>query len=509
MTGGLFAAGVAVLLAAPACGSGETFVVVTVLARPTVHEVAKLELTQSSSGTTRTDTLELGAHALPATFSISATNRAGELDLSITGKASDGSSVAVGTTTTSFDLDTATVLLDPADFVVNTDYAMDEFTTTDFETSGYQISATSDDKWTVSFRNTCTDTCNVFARTIGSDGAPAKTTAAAGTNAYQITSTTTQEGAFSAIAGQGTATIAAWDFSDTVGAGVGVACRGIDANGTLTPGQRTISTDAADTVVIAPLPTGNFAVAWQVYSPNAAIHTMIARPDCTTLTTLPVVVAPTAGTTDGPHRSTVAASGTALLYGWIQDDAAYVRATATSTSPAFTNAAFKLADPPTGETAQAVRIAPMGSGFAVAIRYVSSTIGAPGQIYLQRTTSTGVAMGTPTLISDKSGSDFTNGRRGFGIATRADGMTMLVWSQCDDGTGGQCAGRLDIYGRLVDATATVVGVPFVVTSTTLGDQQDPSVVALSDAFAVAWTDGSKTAPDTGGTAVRARVIYPQ
>lgn len=491
-----------------ACGSGETFVVVTVTARSTVHDVTSLAVTQTSSGTTRTDTLELGAHALPATFSLSSTNRVGALALSITGKSTDGASVAVGTTTTSFELETATVQLDPADFVVNTDYAMDEFTTTDFETAGYQLGATAAGTWTVAFRNTCTDTCNVYARTIGSDGVPARTTAAAGTNAYQVTATTTQAGAFPAIAGQGTATLAVWDFSDTLGGGTGVACRGIDAMGTLTAGQRTLATDAADTVVIAPLPTGNFAVSWQVYSPNAAIHTIIAKPDCTTLTALPVAVAPTAGTTNGPRRSTVAANGTALLYGWIQDDAAYVRGTTTSTSPSFISAAFKLAAPPSGETAEAVRIAPMGTGFAVAIRYSSSTFGAPGQILLQRTTSTGVVMGMPTLISDKTGSDFTNGRRGFGIATRADGMTMLVWSQCDDGSSGQCIGQLDIYGRLVDATATVVGDPFVVTSTTLGDQQDPSVVALGDAFAVAWTDSSKTAPDTDGTAVRARVIYP-
>lgn len=489
------------------CGGGDTFVVVTVTARPTVHDVAMLAVTQTSSGTTRTDTLALGAHTFPTSFSISTTNRVGQLDLSIAGLATDGSRMAVGATTTSLDLDTAAVLLDPGDFVVNTDYAQDEFTTTDFETTGYQISATADHRWTVSFRNTCSDTCNVFARTIGSDGVPARTTAAAGTNAYQLTSTTTQAGAFSAIAGQGAATIAVWDFTDTVGTGVGVACRGIDAMGTLTAGQRTISTEAADTVVIAPLPTGNFAVAWQVTGP-AAVHTMIVRPDCTALTSAPVAVAPIAGTTNGPHRATVAASGTALLYGWIQDDAAYVRATTTSTPPAFTSAAFRVAAAPIGETAEAVRIAPMGAGFAVATRYVSSTLGAPGQIYLQRTTSTGVVMGAPTLVSDKTGSDFTTGRRGFGIATRADGMTLLVWSQCDDGNGGQCPGRLDIYGRLVDATATVVGEPFIVTTTTLGDQQDPSVVALGDGFAVAWTDSSKAAPDTDGTAVRARVVYP-
>ena len=42
----------------------------------------------------------------------------------------------------------------------------------------------------------------------------------------------------------------------------------------------------------------------------------------------------------------------------------------------------------------------------------------------------------------------------------------------------------------------------------IGSQTAPSVVALDDSFAVAWTDDSKALPDTDGTAVRARVIYP-
>ncbi|HET9992322.1 MAG TPA: hypothetical protein VFQ65_27510, partial [Kofleriaceae bacterium] len=248
-----------VLVAVAGCGNG-SYLVVTVSARPTVHDVATLEITQMNNGTSRTDSLPLGDHTLPATFSISTDNRTGELDLSISGKASDGTVMALGTAVTMTDAGDATVQLDPADFVVNTEYAMDEFLTTDFETVGFQLAATSDDKWTAVFRNTCTDTCNVFARTFGSDGLPVRTAAAAGTNQYQISSATTTDLAYPAIAASGTSAIAVWDFTDTVGMGTGVACRGIDSTGALTAGQRALATDAADTAVVSPLPNGNFAV---------------------------------------------------------------------------------------------------------------------------------------------------------------------------------------------------------------------------------------------------------
>ncbi|MEO8552241.1 MAG: hypothetical protein ABI678_19830 [Kofleriaceae bacterium] len=489
-----------------ACGDGN-YLVVTVTARPTVHDVATLEVTQSNGGTSRTDSLALGDHTLPATFSISTDGRSGDLALAINGRDSSNAVVALGAVTATTTDSEATLQLDPADFVVNTDYAMDEFLTTDFETVGHQLAATTDGKFTAVFRNTCTDTCNVFARTFGSDGLPVRTAAAAGTNQYTISSATTKDLAFPAIASQsaiGTASIAAWDFSDTVGTGVGVACRGIDATGALAAGQRTISTDPADTVSVAPLPTGNFAVTWQIYTPASQIHTIITKPDCTTLGTTPIAVSQIAATT-GPFRSTVAANGTTVLWAWIADDTVHVRAgTATGT---FTLPESTVTPTPTGMQATAVRVAPMGTGFAIAIRYISKTTGMPGQLALARTTTTGLIMGMPLVITSETGSDFTNGRRGFGIATRGDGQTLIVWSQCDDGSAGSCDGRLDVYGSLVAETGAP-GTPFIIPTTTVGSQTDPSVVALQDAFAVAWTDDSKASVDTDGTAVRARVIYP-
>lgn len=499
---------VLVLAMLAACGDG-SYLVVTVSARPTVHDVAALEITQSNNGTSRTDTLALGSHTFPATFSISTNGRSGDLALTINAKDTTGTIVALGAVDAQVTDDAATLQLDPADFVVNTDYAMDEFLTTDFETVGHQLAATTDDKFTAVFRNTCTDTCSVFGRTFGSDGLPIRTAAAAGTNQYTLSSAPTKSLAYPAVASQsagGTASIAVWDFTDTVGTGVGVACRGIDATGALTAGQRTLSTDPADTATVSPLSTGNFAVSWQVYGPNS-IHTIITKPDCTTVTATPIVVSQTAGTT-GPYRSTIASNDASVMWAWITDDTVHVRTG--SPTAAFTGSETTVTPTPAGMQATAVRVAAMGDGFAIAIRYISKTTGSPGQLAVVKTTATGLIQGMPQIVSDATGSDFTNGRRGFGIATRSDGKTLIVWAQCDDGSAGSCDGRLDVYGRLYgDGTSPVaLGDAFMIPTTTVGSQSDPSVVALSDSFAVAWNDDSKVNVDTDGTAVRARVIYP-
>ena len=56
--------------------------------------------------------------------------------------------VGVGSGTAKIGDTTATVMLDTADFVVNTDYAMDQFLAEDFEANGLQLAATTDGHWT-------------------------------------------------------------------------------------------------------------------------------------------------------------------------------------------------------------------------------------------------------------------------------------------------------------------------------------------------------------------------
>ena len=488
------------------CGS-DTYLVVTVNARASVHDATKLEVTQINAGTTKISNLDLGGHAFPVTFSISAPGHSGQLDLAIKAITADGLLAGLGSGSTTLESTDATVQLDPADFVVNTDVADDQFLTTDFETVGFQLASTTDGNWTVGFGSKCTE-CNLYARRFDVNGVAVKTAAAAGTNAFPVTTVTTQPSqSFPAIASAGTSTIEVWDFFDVSDSGTGVACRTIDPMGALSPGQLSITamTEVADTVSATALSNGNYAVTWQLTAPNQ-IRSIIVLPDCTTLSVNPVTVSTTAGTT-GPHRAQVANNGPAVLYAWITDDAIHIKTATTALSGL--SAESVLVSPPVGFLIEEVRVAPMGAGFAVAARLTATNRTSPGSILLYRVSAAGALVaGPPTLVTDKSGSDFSNGRVGFGIATRSDGATMIVWHQCDDGTGGVCDGRLDVYGRVVRPTGVPVGDPFEVPTSTVGNQINPSVVAIPSAFAVSWNDASKTDPDPDGTAVRARIVYP-
>src|SRR6187551_1157053 len=75
-----------VILLFGACGGGdESYLVVTVDRRPAVHDITKLVVTLSNSGSTRKDSLDLGNGEFPVTFSISAPGRAGDIGISIDG----------------------------------------------------------------------------------------------------------------------------------------------------------------------------------------------------------------------------------------------------------------------------------------------------------------------------------------------------------------------------------------------------------------------------------------
>src|SRR5262249_52954788 len=85
-----------VAAASSACGSTSHagYVLVTVDARPAVHDAASITVTLANAGTMRTDTLMLGGKAFPVTFSVSAPGRTG--DLAITIDALDASGLVIG-----------------------------------------------------------------------------------------------------------------------------------------------------------------------------------------------------------------------------------------------------------------------------------------------------------------------------------------------------------------------------------------------------------------------------
>ena len=203
----------------------------------------------------------------------------------------------------------------------------------------------------------------------------------------------------------------------------------------------------------------------------------------------------------GAKRSHVASNNAAVLYTWVVDGNVYVRPGATN--GAFTAAESILVAKTASQEIDHVRVAPWGTGFAIAVRWSSTSTTGPGKIEVYRVSAAGAKMGTPILITDKSGSDFASDKA-FGIAQRSDGALMVVWHQCDTGPG-----SCDVFGRILRTTGVPVGAEFGIATSTSSDQINPSVVALdSSSFVAAWNDSSGVEPDPSGSAVRARILYP-
>ena len=94
------------------------------------------------------------------------------------------------------------------------------------------------------------------------------------------------------------------------------------------------------------------------------------------------------------------------------------------------------------------------------------------------------------------------------LASLADGRFVMAWTDfsfsAGDGTG--AAIRVQVF----NADGSTSGSEMLVNTTTLGDQFEPAITVLADGrFAVAWRDGSSTAPDTSGAAIRGQIFDPR
>jgi hypothetical protein len=489
----------------------DSFVVVTVDARPAVQNAAALKITLANAGTNLTNTRQLDGHTFPVTFSVSAPGRSGAIDLTVEADDANGLPIGLGAGSATVDAKTAEVMLDTTDFVVNTEYAMDQFLAEgDYEAAGLQLAAASDGSWITGFRDNCNNgtACNIYGRKLDQNGVPQSTVLGAGTDQFVASTDQTTADAYPAVASNGTNTLVFWDFTDPVTSTLtGVACRPIDMTGAPISDQVTISTDAADVVTATALSNGNFAVSWQIYSPTAAIRTTIVKPDCTQVLA-PINVSTTVGTVLGPAHSHVVsnASSSSMMYTWIVDNgsggAVHVRP-GTNTGPSGGD--IQLLTPTAAYEAEIARLTPMGTGFGLVVRWGNPNGTGPGKIELFQLDSAGAIQGGATLITDQSLSDFFSGSQSFGVATLAGGLVLISWHVCDAaGTTGTC----DVFGQFVNPDGTINGTVFEIPTTTLGDQTGPSVLALPSAFAVAWTDQSQAPPDTQGMSVRARIVYP-
>lgn len=495
-----------VALTATACTSSDRYVVVTVDARAAVRDVKAISVSLANTGTTRMDNLELRDQAFPVTFSISAPGRAGDLVITIDATDASGALVGRGSATTTIDASAAKVTLDSTDFVVNTDYAGDQFPTDSSDAGGFQVAAQPDGTWTTVFADGCpSSACSLFARRFDASGKPVATQAAAGTNAFAITARPTSTISTPAIAAGPTSSVAVWNFAD-VGTSTarGVACRPLDAAGRLGADQTELELVAGYVVSVAPLATGSFAASWRIINASAIdeLHTAIIGPDCSAPGGV-LIVAKGAAVADFLERGSLAGSADRVLFAWSTNGNLHARIA--TTAGVFVTADTQLVARTATDRIEAVRVgAAPGGGFVVGVRWAdTASATGNGRIELRQISSAGALVGTPAVVTDKAGSEAAPSRS-FTMAARADGTVLVAWHACGAlGDGSQCG----VSGRVMRTTGEPVTDAFVIATTTPGDQQLPSVAALPEGFVAVWSDASMKAPDVSGRSVRARIVY--
>ncbi|MBA3817861.1 MAG: hypothetical protein H0X17_03145 [Deltaproteobacteria bacterium] len=498
---------VACVLAGTACSdSPHDYVVVTIEARPAVLDASRMKVTLSNDSSTVSEDYTLGAKTFPVTLSVSATGRTGDLGIAVEAFDEDGMLVGRGASPSTVDAATATVMIDSVDFVVNTDFAEDQELSAFTGEHGFQVAAVADGTWMTSYRDACTTPCNVLGRRFDAAGRPVTSQLAAGTNAFALSSKLTTNFSTPAVAATGTTMLAVWNASVTVSGTTTytIECRALNASGGASSGQLVIATDEFPNLVSAtPLTNGNFAVVWDGRVTTNVIRSAVVKPDCTLLGG--VLQTSTVAGVGTPRNSATTASGDRILYAWILDGTLRIRIA--NNANTFQTPDSQLAMNTATEQIKHARAAPLpGGNFAIFTRWslITGNTG-PGRIEMLRTNNAGTVMGTPILVSDRSGSDFGSSQS-FGVAAKANGTMLVVWHACEERGDGNLCG---VFGRLISPAGMPVGDVFSLATTTVGDQTGPSVAALpGEAWAVTWTDNSQVDPDRSGTAVRARVIYP-
>lgn len=495
-----------------ACARSDHYVIVTVDARPAVHDARSLTIALSNNGTTRMDTLALHDQAFPVTFSISTPGRAGDLAITIDATDENGLVIGHGAASATTTEAKASVQLDSTDFVVNTDYANDQFPTSDINStaSGFQLAAQPDGTWIAAFGDSCASgSCNLFGRRFDATGKPAQSEVAAGTNVFDLTTLPTDFFATPAVAASASTTVAVWNFTSVGGTTTtGIACRSLDTAGRATADQLLVAPDDALVVAVAALSTGNFVASWNALvtdpmtqTESAFVRMSIVKPDCTALMPMPVTVSANAAGTFA-DTSSVASSGDQTLFVWTLDGGLHIRMA--SAAGALTTVDTPLTTKTATDEIVAARVAAAtAGGFVIAVRWQQiATSTGPGRIELLQINAAGKLVGAPVLVTDQSGSDAS--AESVAIASRPDGTIMIVWDTCGDlGDGSKCG----VFGRILHDTGAPVTDAFVVPTTTDGDQLRPSVVGLPDGFVAMWADGSSKPPDVSGQSVRARIIY--
>ncbi|MCA9676304.1 MAG: hypothetical protein KC464_14800, partial [Myxococcales bacterium] len=498
--------------AAPGCADPVTATVVTVDARPSVRGVATLDVTLSNDNATLRESFSVAGRGFPMTFSVETPGRTGALDVTIVGHDADGAVAALGAGTGTIvtdDVGDATVLLDPADFPVNTIVAGAQKLAYDATTAGTQVAAAPDGTFTVGFVDDCSivSRCDVWGRRFDVTGAPVETLLAASPAQFNLNrSDVFGNDPALAVAPDGSM-MSTWTTFDEILAS-GVTAAGDEA----LPFETTLNVGTTPRApAVTAFPDGTFFVVWTETDGGSGDTVVRGR-------FLSNTGAPTANPNSndsGPFTISTGADGTpgapVVVATGDERTAGIAWTVGTDVRMRFTNKTGVLT-PQAEVTAAsydpfafdvwgpALTATPGGTYLlAIGVRSFGGDVDTGAIVLRQVASPLAQTVGVDSVVA--RGVDYTRPS----IAGK-DGAFAVAWQACTSGADGAGCG---IAARTVRASGLPVGAAVQVNTTTTGDQTTPSIAALTGgAWAVAWTDASGARPDQADTGIRARIIYP-
>jgi hypothetical protein len=495
------------LVAAAACAD-PAYTVVTVEARPAVTGVRTLEVSLANGSSTQTEAFAVDGRDFPLTFSVGTGERAGELAITVDALDAAGDRIADGATTaplTGGD-GAATVMLEPADFLVNTSFVGDQALAFRAEAGGRQVAVSPTGVATIGWSDSCqvVGRCDVFGRRFDATGRPVTTALAAGPGEFIVNRTDVTGYEPSVATNAAGTTLAVWS---TGGELLAVA---VDAGGdALTPFETEIATGTTpSTPAVTAIADGRFVVAWTERAPAGTQYLVRARYLGTdgrpavnpiTLTDVAFTVSTTVLADGNPPAIAWLNEGAALAIAWRSGSTIRGRFYASSGQPRVGNDGIFVTRPAVDLLGEP-QLAAIDRDVALLYPRTTSDGGDAddGQLRVRRLSSTGALVGSEQIVTD--GVEPTPAA----LASSATGLAV-AWTTCGaDSDGDGCAVRV----RRLDPSLAPLGPARLANSVTAGDQLQPSLAFLPDGSVIlAWTDGSTTAPDRDGDGIRARIVY--
>ncbi|MSP15800.1 MAG: hypothetical protein EXR73_04140 [Myxococcales bacterium] len=517
----------AILAGAGACAEPEsTLIFATISARATVRPATRLDITVANESSSRTATFPLAADTtFPQTFTLTPARSSGRLALSVRALDDAGFTVAQAVTAVEVVPDVRselTLTLEPEDFVVNASPANLQWLTVLTGAAGRQLAEQPDGRFAVVWENSCPlDRCDVLGRLLGADTMPIVNGTSQDTGDFILNqSNTYTTGAFVAATASGW--LVGWEAHNNMipdSQAIAAPLRSDGAHGATFDSALSAGTFAASPMA-AGLTGGGYATVWHDYPP-------VGDPPTSTGTAFvrlldgegnpvmsasgddrPFPVDTNPGIQTFPVVAPLDAGGFAVAWLHRVPDGfdTNVRAQAFNAEGRPLEAVNTIVTSYFGgaDAIGAMQIAPTVEGFALVWQASGDDALTTGPLFLRRYNAVGAALSSAIPIA--SHSDAYSPSPALAMR-RSDGAIAVTWNDCEAGVPSPCDS--DIWLRLFHASGLPVGERFVVNSTTAGNQEFPSIVAHVDGgFLVAWTDFSSTAPDTDGSAIRARVVYP-